>query len=398
MTGPTDATSHPGRKRGTEERGLPASIPLGHWRGVEVEAHWSVLVAVGLFATLLATGTLPGAHPGDTRTAYWLVAVGTAVVFFLTLLAHELAHALVARAYGMQVKRITLWMLGGVTQLGGPSPTARADALVALAGPAVSLGIGAVSAILAAMVGTSGLVGTALVWLASVSVLLAVFNLLPGAPLDGGRVLRALLWWRYQDRDRAAMVAARAGRLLGYILIVVGLLNVLAGIAAGLWLALVGWFILSGANAEQSAAGDEHLTGLTAADVMTPTSVLAPAWWTVEQFVAQLSPTRITAGVFPVADLNGHTDGVVTLADLEVVPAKHRVDTQLGALAARRVSPVIVTPDVDAAEVAAQIRLAGGIAVVERAGRPIGVITAQELSRAAHLSILGWRTAPPDRR
>jgi len=191
MTRPIDATSQPGRKRGSDEQGLPASIPLGHVRGVEVDAHWSVLVTEGLFATVLATSTLPGAHPGDTGTAYWLVAVGTAVVFILTLLAHELAHAVVARAYGIQVNRITLWLLGGVTDLGGPSPTARADALVALAGPATSLGIGTVSAILAAIVGTSGLVGTALVWLASVSVLLAVFNLLPGAPLDGGRVLRA---------------------------------------------------------------------------------------------------------------------------------------------------------------------------------------------------------------
>jgi len=366
-------------------------------RGVEVDAHWSALVTVGLFATVLASSTLPGAHPGDTGTAYWLVAVGTAVVFILTLLAHELAHAVVARAYGIQVNRITLWLLGGVTDLGGPSPTARADALVALAGPATSLGIGAVSAVLAAIVGTSGLVGTALVWLASVSVLLAVFNLLPGAPLDGGRVLRALMWWRYQDRARATVVAARAGRVLGYILIAVGLINAFAGFSAGLWLALVGWFILSGANAEQTAASDGHLTGLTAADVMTPTSALAPTWWTVEQFVAQLSPTRITAGIFPVTDLDGHTAGVVTLADLEMVPPKHRVDTQVGALAARRVFPVIVSPDVDAAEVAGQIRPHGGIAVVERANRPIGVITALELTRAAQLSVLGWRTAPPDR-
>lgn len=397
MTRPTDATGHRGRRRGSEEQGLPASIPLGHWRGVEVDAHWSVLLTVGLFATLLATGTLPVAHPGDTQTAYWLVAVGTSVVFLLTLLAHELAHALVARSYGMQVKRITLWMLGGVTDVGGPSPTARADALVALAGPATSLALGAASAVLAVIVGTSGLVGTAFAWLASVSVLLALFNMLPGAPLDGGRVLRALMWWRYQDRDRATMVAARAGRLLGYFLVAFGLLNTLAGFAEGLWLVLVGWFILTGANAEQAAAGDAHLSGLTAADVMTPTTVLAPTWWTVEQFVAQLSPTRFTAGIFPVVDLNGHTAGVVTLADLVRVPASHRVDIRLAALAARRVSPVVVTPDMDAAEVAAQIRPHGGVAVVEQADRPIGVITALELGRAAQLTILGWRTASPDR-
>ncbi len=392
MTGPSDA--RPGQPRGSADRGLTGNIPLGHWRGVEVDAHWSVLLTVALFATILATATLPDAHPGDSRTAYWLVAVGTAVVFFLSLLAHELAHALVARAFGMKVNRITLWLLGGVTQLDSPSPTARADLLVALAGPATSLGVGGVSAVLAALVGTSGLVGTALVWLASVSILLAVFNLLPGAPLDGGRVLRALVWWRSGDRDRAAMAAARVGRLLGYLLIALGLLDAFAGVAAGLWLALVGWFILSGAGAERAAASDAHLTGLKAADVMTPTTVLGPSWWTVEQFVAQLSPPRISAGVFPVVDVDGHTTGVFTLADLDTVPAKHRGDTQLGALETRHASPMVVAPDADAAEVATQIRTHGGAAVVEQAGRPIGVITLVELSRAAHLSVLGWRTLP----
>jgi len=391
MTGQTDGAGRP--QRGAE-RGLLAGIPLGRWRGVEVDAHWSVVLTVGLFATILATTTLPDAHPGDTRTAYWLVAVGTALVFFLTLLAHELAHALVARAYGMQVNRITLWLLGGVTQLGSPSPTARADLLVALAGPATSLVMGGVSAVLALLVGTSGLVGTALVWLAEVSVLLAVFNLLPGAPLDGGRVLRALVWWRYDDRDRAALVAARVGRLLGYLLIALGLVDAFAGVAAGLWIALVGWFILSGAGAEKAAASDAHLTGLKAAEVMTPTTVLAPTWWTVDQFVAQLAPNRVGGGVFPVVDINGHTTAVVTLADLDTVPARQRGDTQLGALASRRAAPVLVAADADAAEVAAQVRTHGGVAVVEQADRPIGVITLIELSRAAHLSVLGWRTLP----
>ena len=283
-------------------------------------------------------------------------------------------------------------MLGGFTQLGGPSPTARADGLVALAGPATSLGIGLVSAALALAVGTSGLPGTALVWLAWVSLVLAVFNLLPGAPLDGGRVLRAVLWWRLGDRDRAAMVAARAGRMLGFVLVAVGLLNAFAGSAAGLWLALVGWFIIGGATAEQAAARDEHLTGVTAADVMTPDPVVAPEWWTVDQMVAHLSPARITSGVFPVAGLDGHTTGVVTLADLEGVPATHRADTRLAVLAAHHAAPVIVTPDMDAAEVGARIRPQRGTAVVEQAERPIGVITELELSHAAHLSVLGWRT------
>ena len=107
MTRPTDLTGESG-----QQRGPLGCLPLGHWHGVEVDAHWSVFVTLGLFVTVLATATLPDAHPGDTRSAYWLVAAGTAVAFFLSLLAHELAHALVARSHGMEVKRITLWMLG----------------------------------------------------------------------------------------------------------------------------------------------------------------------------------------------------------------------------------------------------------------------------------------------
>jgi Zn-dependent protease/CBS domain-containing protein len=396
MTRPAETTSPPNHRGGGDEPGLPGSVSLGRWGGVEVEAHWSVVVVVGLFAALLATATLPQGHPGDSRTAYWVVALGTTVVFMLTLLAHELAHALVARAYGMQVRRITLWVLGGVTDLGGPSPTARADAFVALAGPGTSLVLGAASAVLALAVGTSSLVGTALVWLASVSVLLAGFNLLPGAPLDGGRVLRALLWWRCGDRHRATVVAAHAGRLLGYFLIAVGLLNAMVGFGEGLWLLLVGWFILSGATAEQRAVGDEQLSGMTAADVMTSTPVRAPSWWTVDQLVAQLSPTRIAGGIFPVEDIDGRTAGVITLADLERVPEAHRGDTRIDSLALRHPSPVVIAPDTDAAEVAALIRPHGGVAVVEQADRPVGLVTARELSRAVHLSALGWRTAPHD--
>jgi Zn-dependent protease/CBS domain-containing protein len=394
MRNPTDARQHPARQPGGDGPGLPASIPLGRWRGVEVDAHWSVIVTLGLFATVLATQTLPQAHPGDSPTAYWLMAVGTASALLLTLVAHELAHALTARACGMQVTRITLWLLGGVTELGGPSPNARTDGLVALAGPVTSLAVGVVSALLALWAGTGGLLGTALVWLASVSVLLAVFNLLPGAPLDGGRLVRALLWWRFGDRDRAGVLAARAGSVLGYILIALGLLDAFAGLPAGLWLALVGWFILSGAGAEQAAARDQHLGGLSAADVMTPLTVVAPAWWTVEQLVEHLSPNRIAAGTFPVVDVDGHTIGVCTVADLRAVPASHRADTQVGALARGHPSPIIVAPDADAAGIAAQVRVHRCVAVVEAQNRPVGVVTAVELGRAAQLTVLGWRTAP----
>lgn len=394
MTDRTSASRRADGAQATAQTRVRGSIPLGRPRGVEVDAHWSVLLTVWLFASGLAVATLPEAHPGDTGAAYWWVALGTAAAFLLSLLAHELAHALVARAHGMEVRRITLWMLGGVTELGGPTPTARVDALVALAGPFASLGLGLCAALLAVTVGSGTLLGSALAWLASANVLLAVFNLLPGAPLDGGRVLRAVLWWRYQDRDRAAVTAARAGRVLGYLFVAVGVLGSVSSLGAGLWLMLVGWFIVSGARAEQAAAGDERLAGLTAAEVMSPVSITAPAWWTVEQFVTHLAVPLVTTELFPVVDMDGGTVGVVTLRDLESVHPVHRSDLRLATLAGRRDSPVTVAASVDAGEVAAQIRQHGGIILVEEDGRPVGVVSALELSRATRLSGLGWRVAP----
>jgi CBS domain-containing protein len=127
---------------------------------------------------------------------------------------------------------------------------------------------------------------------------------------------------------------------------------------------------------------------------MTPLTVVAPAWWTVEQLVEHLSPIRMAVGTFPVVDVVGHTIGVCTVADLRAVPPSHRADTQVRVLAGRHPSPIIVAPDADAAGIAAQVRLHRCVAVVEAESRPVGVVTALELSRAAQLTVLGWRTAP----
>jgi Zn-dependent protease len=202
-----------------------------------------------LFAEVLATSALPAARPGHSASAYWLFGVVTAVVFLITVVAHEVAHAFTARHFGIRVKGITLWMLGGVTELDGESPSPRADAVVAAAGPATSIGLGALSAGLAWWVGGSGLLDAALAWLAGVSVFLGLFNLLPAAPLDGGRLLRALLWRRYDDRARAGYVTARVGRGIGFILIALGVVElILTGSLAGLWFGFVGWFIVGSAT------------------------------------------------------------------------------------------------------------------------------------------------------
>ncbi|HET6209627.1 MAG TPA: site-2 protease family protein [Jatrophihabitans sp.] len=375
----------PGSRRDTP---FGTGIALGRWAGVPIRAHWSVLLTLALFADLLATSELPAARPHQSQAAYWLIGSVTAVALLVTLLAHELAHAVTARRCRMKVQRITLWALGGQTELDGEPPSPRADALITAAGPLTSLGIGILCGYLAWWLGTASLPVAALAWLAAVNVLLGVFNLLPGSPLDGGRLLRALLWWRSHDRASATVKAAAAGRVLGSVLVGLGLLELLAGGWDGLWLALVGWFIVTGAASERYAVRAERLQGLTVRDVMSVPAVL-PDWWTVQQFLAQLAPGQAAQPVFPLVEFDGTVSGLITMRDLGRVPPAQRATTRLRDVAGRA-KPLLVGPDTPLPELLLSLHLRGGAAVVVEGGHPVGVVTEAELARAVELAELGW--------
>src|SRR5574337_1129521 len=231
------------------------TIVNGKVAGIQLRAHWSVLVVLWLFTWSLAS-TLPATAPGHSTLVYWLAGLGGAVALLASLVAHELMHAVSARRAGVEVSGITLWLFGGVTQLGDEAPTARAELRIAASGPAVSLGLAAVIAVLAGVLDVFGvahvIVGVAW-WLSSINLVLGLFNMLPGAPLDGGRILRAYLWQRHGDRVRAAVSAARGGRILAYALIALGLLQFLAGwLVGGVWMVFIGWFLLVAARTEES--------------------------------------------------------------------------------------------------------------------------------------------------
>ncbi|MGH3491805.1 MAG: site-2 protease family protein [Sciscionella sp.] len=383
-----------GSRPGTRTDTHAAGIPLGQYAGVPVSAHWSVLVILALLTQVLAVRILPSAHAGQPTVAYWLVAAGASLVFFVGLLAHELAHAVVARHYSIPVTRIRLWLLGGQTELGGDARSPRAEARIAGAGPATSLGLGGLLAGAAWLLGGSGLLATALVWLAAVNLLLGVFNLLPGAPLDGGRLLRAALWHRSGDRGRAMEGSARAGQALGTLLIALGLVQLLLGAVFGLWLALIGWFVVGAAAGERYAARGHRLRGLTAADVMTTPPATAPSWWTVADFLIHLAPGYRGQLVYPLIDFDGRPQGVLTMRDLDRVPAARREDTRLRDAARSRVRSLAVAPDTPLADVVPAIHRHGGVAVVVEADLPVGTLTEADLAAAAMLARLRQTPAP----
>jgi Zn-dependent protease/CBS domain-containing protein len=371
---------------------MQQSLRLGRIRGIDVGAHWSVLIITLLLVQILATSILPGSVPRRSDVAYWSVALVASVAFLASLLAHELAHALVARHYGIRVRRITLWLLGGVSELESEAPNPRADLLVALAGPAASMAsavIFAAGAVVSRIAGLPSLAVAALAWLTLVNLTLAVFNLLPGAPLDGGRVLRAILWRASGDRAAAQRRAGRAGSALGALLGAAGITEiVITGSWSGLWLVLIGWFLMSAAGAEiADTQARTALGSMRVADVMTTPPICGYASQTVDAFVhavARHHPHRH----FPVVDLDGHPLGVLSLAQLSRVPASQRGLVRLREVALTPVA--ILTPTQPLAEAVATAGRRELSPVVED-GRLVGVLTRGDLTRAIDLGMLGVR-------
>lgn len=380
---------------------MKSTIPLGRFAGVTVGAHWSILVTLVVMAQLLAVDVLPADVPRQPIVHYWLAGNGAAVLFLGSLLGHELSHAVLARRYGTQIKQITLWLLGGVTQLEGDPPTPRADGLIAAAGPATSLVLGGgflLGGYLGSSAGVSALVVAALMWLAMVNLLLGVFNLLPGAPLDGGRVLRAVLWKRYGDRVRANRVATSTGQVLGFVLSGLGGLEVIiAGNLSGLWLILLGWFIVAAALTERAAGPVTGQLGhIRMREVMTPVPVTVPGWWTVAGLIDAMGRQPPRHRVFPVVDFDGRPVGVVSLAALARVPDSGRPLTRVQDAGRPLGRGEVVSPEATLGDVLSvwRPRSPQDAALVVQDGRLVGMFTANDLARTLELVRLGG--AGPD--
>jgi len=366
------------------------SVRLGRIDGITVGAHWSVAVILVIITQVLAVSLLPAAYPHERGALYWTVAVIAAVLFLASLLAHELAHALVARRCGVKVRSITLWALGGVTELAGEPPTAAADFKIAFAGPATSLACGAIFYGVAAAIHAAGgpaiAVDTA-VWLAVENGFLAVFNLLPGAPLDGGRVLRAVLWRIHGDREWAERAAGRCGQVLGAIIVALGLTEVLGTRSAGdsvdgLWLMLIGWFLISAAAAEtRAAAARAALAGVRVADVMTPHPESAVAWQSVAGFAGVAARSRQDA--FPVVGSGGELSGIVLTSQLARIPPHEQARLRLEQVALAVPPLYRAAPDDPAGPLAGRAPLGGEVAaVVLDHERVTGLVMVSDLEQA----------------
>jgi Zn-dependent protease/CBS domain-containing protein len=301
---------------------MTSTIRLGRIAGIEIGVNWTWLAVFALIVWTWATGVFPDAVPGRSDATYWALAIVASLLFFGSLLLHELGHALQARREGMQIDGITLWLLGGVAKFRGVFPSAGAEFRIAIAGPLVSLVIGV--ALVGAALAYSGdeAVDTVLAWIGEINIILLIFNLLPALPLDGGRVLRSALWALRGDFGFATRVAASIGRAFGALFVLGGL--ALAFFSPdnrtnGIWMALLGWFLFSAATSEaQAGAVYAAVAGRRVGDLMVRQPATVGPDQTIGELVDRLIWTDRHAA-YPVVE-DGRPIGLLPFGAIAGVP------------------------------------------------------------------------------
>ena len=375
------------------------NLSLGRIAGIHVGLNWSLLVVVALIAWSLAGSILPSADPGQPVAAYWVAGVISALVFLLSLLAHELAHSIAAERRGVRVEGITLWLFGGVSQFSSETSSPGASALITFVGPLTSLVLGALfTAVAAALSGVAhtGLLQATLSWLGYINFLLGLFNLLPAFPLDGGRILQALLWLRTGDRLRATRIAARVGMVFAFLMIAYGLASFVAfgNPFGGIWWVFLGWFLLSAARSEEaSGLLRQALSGVRVRDVMTPNPVQAPGDISVEEALhGYVLASRHST--FPVHDHEGRLSGLLTMAAVKRVPAEERASTRIGDVACALDQVPTVAPGAPATDLLDRPEgCSEGRTLVVDGDRLVGIVSPSDINRMLRRALPGGAAA-----
>lgn len=303
---------------------MRSHIKLGHIAGIEIGLHFSWFIIAILIAFSLAAH-FHAVRPDWGEGVVWGISIGTSILFFVTLLLHELAHSLVAKSRGLKVRAITLFALGGVSQIETEASDAGSEFWIAIVGPLTSLVIGiGLLAILHSWGWTLGRepvtpIAAILLWLGYINVLLAVFNMIPGFPLDGGRVLRAAVWWFTKKPEKSTRIAARVGEIVAILFIVYGLFRFFVGANfGGLWLAFIGWFLWEASRSSYAQVG--IMAGLRdhrVADIMESNCAQVEGYLNLRDFVDHYL-LHSGSRCFVVAQ-NNHVAGIVTANEIRKV-------------------------------------------------------------------------------
>jgi Zn-dependent protease/CBS domain-containing protein len=330
---------------------MRSNIKLGKISGIEIGLHYSWFIIAALIAFSLGE-RFHQINPSWSSRQIWTMALLTAVLFFISLLLHELAHSLVAQRRGLKVKAITLFALGGVSQIQDDATDAKTEFWVAIAGPIASLIIGFLCLAIAPGLGwrrrspeSPTAVSAVLFWLGYINISLAVFNLIPGFPLDGGRVLRSIVWAITKNADRATRIAARVGQVVAFLFILDGIWQYFSGAGfGGLWIAFIGWFLMDAAKSSYSEVETTAaLRGVRVSDVMSRDCIVVNRGMSLQDF-ADAYLLKTGQRCFAVED-QGRLIGIITPRDVGTVP-RDRWDKTTVREAMRPLQELqIVTPD-----------------------------------------------------
>jgi PDZ domain-containing secreted protein/Zn-dependent protease/CBS domain-containing protein len=370
------------------------SFPILRVRGIPIGAHWTWLLVFAIVVWSLGTVLFPATYPGLDGATYLGMAVAAALLFFASVLAHELGHAFRALDEGQHIEGITLWLFGGVARLRGTPHSPGAEFRVAAAGPVIS-------ALLAVLFAGAALAGDRLGgpdavqgvvdYLARINLILLAFNLVPALPLDGGRILRAWLWRRQRSFIAATRSAARAGRAFGMVLVAVGLLelftNAINGLG-GVWFVFLGWFLIQAAQAEAIMAEQQQaLGGRRVRDLMTPDPVTVPPDLTVAELI-ELAARDRRFSTYPVVE-GGRLAGVVPLRAAATVPFEERGRRRVRDIMVPAREVPTVTPDQEVVDALPAFGDRGTrVMVITEDGRLVGVLSASDVARALEIEQL----------
>ena len=294
---------------------MQGSFKVGTIAGIEVRVHYTWLLALFFISWSLAVGYFPSTNRSLSASTDWVLGLAAALLLFASVLVHELGHSLVATARGLRVENITLFIFGGISSIAQEATSARDEFLVAVVGPVISLLLAAVFWVIAQATPAASAVNALAGYLAFTNLLLGLFNIVPGFPLDGGRVLRSIVWALTGDMARATRVASYVGQVFAFLLIAWGVVQVLGGdLFGGLWIAFIGWFLNTGAEgSRQQLAVRSVLDGVPVTTVMDASPAVASPGLSVRDFVMEHALRRGHRALPVVED--GRLIGIVSVAD-----------------------------------------------------------------------------------
>lgn len=374
------------------------STRLGSLLGIAIYLDASVFIIFALVVWILGGSVFPSWHPGWSAAMSWATGLGAGILFFISLLLHEMAHSLTARYFGIKVPRITLFLFGGVSEMEEEPSTPKTEFLIAIVGPVMSLFLGVLFSTVADLMAPRGFdellmrdqgaalsslspLTSLLFWLGPVNFILGIFNLVPGFPLDGGRVLRATVWWLTGSLDRATRWASGAGRLFGWILMILGALQALSGaVIQGLWLILIGWFLSSAAHSSYGQMIMRRtLRGCRVADVMRTHFEAVDAGTTVAEFIDEFL-LKSNQRLWPVTSA-GRLVGFAGLETIQEIDPKERDRLRIRDVMRTDLEELTLSANADAMKALERLSLADTPMAVMRDGQVLGLVAQEDVMK-----------------